>query len=106
LRRIGVVSDESAFRPIAPDLAPQPYLSDFFYVWLRRSMVDVHPQLVAEPEVPKAAEIVVDRPHELSNSKKDVAFYERQLTKAFADGRRVIRPDGIGTNRFREQDDG
>jgi len=45
-------------------------------------------------------EIVVDRPHKLSDSKKDIAFYERELTKAFADGRRVLRPDGIGTIVF------
>ena len=43
---------------------------------------------------------MVDRPHELSNSTKDVAFYEQELLKAFAEGRRVLRPDGIGTIVF------
>jgi adenine-specific DNA methylase len=42
----------------------------------------------------------VDRPHYLSQSNKDVAFYERELTKAFAEGRRVLRPDGIGAIVF------
>src|SRR5712691_7673087 len=72
----------------------------FFYVWLCRSLAQVHPGLFRDVQVPKDEEIVVDRPHALSNSTKDIAFYERELTKAFADGRRVLRPDGVGTIVF------
>jgi putative DNA methylase len=82
------------------DAVPYAYLSDFFYVWLRRSLGQLHSNLFTDPLVPKDAEIVVDRPHELSTSTKDVGFYERELTKAFADGRRVLRPDGVGTIVF------
>src|SRR3990172_1159571 len=82
------------------DAVPYAYLSDFFYVWLRRSLGNAHPDLFKGSTVPKDAEIVVDRPHELSNSTHDVAFYERELTKAFAEGRRVLQPNGIGTIVF------
>jgi putative DNA methylase len=82
------------------DAVPYAYLSDFFYVWMRRTLADVHPALFREGGVPKEAEIVVDRPHKLSQSSKDIAFYERELTKAFADGRRITRPDGVGTIVF------
>lgn len=82
------------------DAVPYAYLSDFFYVWMRRTLADVHPSLFREGGVPKDAEIVVDRPHQLSQSTKDIAFYERELTKAFADGRRIARPDGVGTIVF------
>jgi adenine-specific DNA methylase len=82
------------------DAVPYAYLSDFFYVWLRRSLVNVHPDLFRGEVVPKDSEIVVDRPHELSNSTHDIAFYERELTKAFSEGRRVLRPDGVGTVVF------
>ncbi|HAO79053.1 MAG TPA: hypothetical protein DCQ92_08775 [Verrucomicrobia subdivision 3 bacterium] len=58
------------------------------------------PELFGFQCVPKDEEVVVDRPHYLSQSKKDVAFYERELTKAFAEGRRVLRPDGIGAIVF------
>jgi len=78
------------------DAVPYAYLSDFFYVWMRRTLADVHPALFREAGVPKDAEIVVDRPHQLSQSTKDIAFYERELQKAFAESRRVIRPDGVG----------
>jgi putative DNA methylase len=82
------------------DAVPYAYLSDFFYVWMRRMLAETHSSLVRDPVVPKDAEIVVDRPHQLSQSTKDIVFYERELRKAFAESRRVLRPDGIGTIVF------
>lgn len=78
------------------DAVPYAYLSDFFYVWFRRVLGDIHPRLFADSAVPKEEEIVVDRPHYLSRSSKDIYFYERELTRAFAESRRVVRPDGVG----------
>jgi len=82
------------------DAVPYAHLSDFFYVWLRRMLYEVQPELFSFECVPKDEEVVVDRPHSLSNSTHDIAFYERELTKAFAEGRRVVRPDGVGTIVF------
>jgi putative DNA methylase len=82
------------------DSVPYAYLSDFFYVWLKRSLGDLHPDLLSTDQVPKDGEIVVDRPHHLSTSQKDITFYERELMKAFSECRRVLRPEGIGTIVF------
>ena len=82
------------------DAVPYSHLADFFYVWLRRSLGTTHTELFKSDATPKSAEIVVDRPHELSTSTKGIFFYESELTKAFAEGRRVVRPDGIGTVVF------
>jgi adenine-specific DNA methylase len=82
------------------DAVPYAHLSDYFYVWLRRMLNESQSELFGFKCVPKDEEIVVDRPHYLSQSKKDVAFYERELTKAFAEGRRMLRPDGIGAIVF------
>ena len=82
------------------DAVPYSYLSDFFYVWLRRALSNVYPDLFTDFQVPKDSEIVVDRPHELSNSTHDIEYYENELTKAFAEGRRVLTPDGIATIVF------
>jgi len=82
------------------DAVPYAFLSDFFYVWLRRALGVALPDLFTESLVPKDEEIVVDRQHELSNSTHDIFFYERELTKAFAEGRRVTRSEGIGTIVF------
>src|SRR5581483_6654970 len=82
------------------DAVPYGHLSDYFYVWLRRMLYESQPELFRLQCVPKQEEVVVDRPHSLSQSSKDVAFYERELTKAFAEGRRVLRPDGVGAIVF------
>jgi hypothetical protein len=78
------------------DAVPYAHLSDFFYVWLRRNLTDLHLALLAGSQVPKDNEIVVDRPHSLSKSVKDILHYERELGIAFSEGRRAMRNDGIG----------
>lgn len=82
------------------DAVPYAHLSDFFYVWLKRTLKSIHPDLFVSDVVQKDDEIVVDRPHHLSTSKKDIAYYERALRRAFRDGRRVVRPTGIGVIVF------
>jgi DNA protecting protein DprA len=82
------------------DAVPYAHLSDFFYVGLRRSLGNVYSDLLKDTQVPKEAEIVVDRIHRLSHSKKNISFYEQELAKAFADGCRVLQPNGIGTVVF------
>ncbi|HZS17711.1 MAG TPA: DUF1156 domain-containing protein [Candidatus Udaeobacter sp.] len=99
-----VLPDDSAWAIVTDppyyDAVPYAYLSDFFFVWLRRALLEAYPELFQGVSVPKEEEIVVDRPHQLSQSKKDVAFYERELTAAFADCRRVLRPHGVGVIVF------
>lgn len=63
-------------------------------------MCEVQGNLLLESQVPKDSEIVVDRPHELSRSTKNIAFYERELTKAFGEGCRILRQDGIAVIVF------
>lgn len=70
-------------------------LSDYFYVWLRRSLPAIHGNLLQGPVTPKAEEIIVDMPHELNVSQKDIRFYERELTRAFSEGCRILRGDGV-----------
>jgi hypothetical protein len=82
------------------DAVPYSHLSDFFYVWLKRALFDVHQALFSQNVVEKTDEIVVDRPHSRSKSSKDVAFYESALQAAFTDCRRVVAPSGIGTIVF------
>ena len=42
------------------DNVPYADLSDFFYIWLRRSLIDVHPEVLRTVLVPKTAELVAD----------------------------------------------
>ena len=82
------------------DAVPYSYLSDFFYVWLKRCLIGALPNLFIASAVPKDDEVVVDRPHEQSHSTHDIAYYEQALTQAFGEGRRILQPPGIGVVVF------
>lgn len=82
------------------DSVPYAHLSDFFYVWLKRALPASYRDTFAAPATEKEHEIVVDRPHSLSTSRKDVAFYEKSLRAAFEEGLRILAPGGIGVVVF------
>jgi adenine-specific DNA methylase len=72
-------------------------LSDFFYVWLHRSLGKVHPDLFHETLTPKTDEIIVQSPgHEFAEEGKNRQFYESKMQLAMSEGRRILCPDGIG----------
>jgi putative DNA methylase len=80
---------------------PYADLSDFFYVWLRRSCARDYPDLFAGGLSPKDAELCemsgwdpVRYPH------KNAAFYEAGMQRALAEGRRVLAPGGIAVIVF------
>ena len=76
-------------------------LSDFFYVWLRRTLKDVHAGLFGRDLSPKDDEIIVQTPaHQHATDGKNNAFYESRMQLALAEGRRVLAPHGIGTVVF------
>ena len=56
-------------------------LSDFFYVWLRRSLIQTFPALFATLAVPKAEELVAT-PYRHGNRAKAEAFFLDGMTKA------------------------
>ena len=72
-------------------------LSDFFYVWLRRILVDQFPELMKYSLTPKDDEIIVQSPgHEFAKEGKNNAFYESRMQLAMSESRRILSPDGIG----------
>jgi putative DNA methylase len=59
-------------------------LSDFFYVWLRRSLSKVYPDLFATLLVPKAQELIAT-PHRFDGDKQRAEdFFENGLRRVFA----------------------
>jgi putative DNA methylase len=68
-------------------------LSDFFYVWLRRSLCKVYPDLFSTLLVPKAQELVATPYRFGGDGEKAKAFFEEGLGKAFARMREVQHPD-------------
>ncbi len=69
-------------------------LSDFFYVWLKRSLGDLYPELFSTPLVPKSKEIVAN-PVRHGGQAKAKEFFETMLKKAFQEIHRVLKPNGI-----------
>jgi len=82
------------------DAVPYADLSDFFFVWLKRTLPN-HPILrdpfdLTNPLTPKQREAVQDELKLSGGSPKDRMFFEQTMAKAFAEGRRVLRDDGVG----------
>jgi len=67
-------------------------LSDFFYVWLRRSLKDVYPSLFSTLLVPKAQELVATPYRFEGNKEKAQAFFEEGLGKVFVQMRASQHP--------------
>jgi putative DNA methylase len=61
-------------------------LSDFFYVWVRRSLRDVHPDLLGTMLVPKAEELVAN-PYRQDGKDGAKQFFEDGFRKVFARAR-------------------
>jgi adenine-specific DNA methylase len=76
------------------DNVPYSYLSDFFYVWLKRSIGDLYPELFSTPLTPKSKEIVAYS-HIEGGYEAGKKFFEDMLKKAFQEIHRVLKPNGI-----------
>jgi putative DNA methylase len=72
------------------DNVPYSDLSDFFYVWLRRTVGDLYPTVLGTPLTPKEQEITQD-----PSKNKSKTDFERMLRDAFTESARVLKDDGI-----------
>jgi len=77
------------------DAIPYADLSDFFIVWLKRTLELIPNDLLKINLSPKENECIVD---EIKG--KDKKYFEETMQKAMAEGRRVLSPDSIGTVVF------
>jgi hypothetical protein len=115
IKNEGVVLQASAQKHPFPDdsidalVTDPPYynavpyadLSDFFYVWLKRSIGDLYPELLSNPLSPKDDELCEMSgwdPVRYNHKNKD--FYEDGMRIAFSDGRRILKHNGIGVVVF------
>jgi adenine-specific DNA methylase len=80
---------------------PYADLSDFFYVWLKRTLGNIYPGLFTTVTTPKDNEICemagwdsVRYPH------KNGKWFEQQMQKAMAEGCRFLAPEGIAVIVF------
>ncbi|MBI3917898.1 MAG: DUF1156 domain-containing protein [Betaproteobacteria bacterium] len=85
------------------DAIPYSDLSDFFFVWLKRMLPsqDIVGHLDPLSRLtPKDGEVVQDETKSVAGGAKDRAFFEDKMAQAFAEGRRVLQDDGVGSVVF------
>ena len=86
------------------DAVPYADLSDFFLVWLKRTLPDL--PLLRDPFnqenqlSPKAAEVVQDETKIVDGQPKTREWFEWAIAKAFSEGRRVLSEHGIASVVF------
>ena len=86
------------------DAIPYADLADFFLIWLKRTLPDY--SLLRDssdpdnPLSPKAREIVQDETKTVDGRPKDRAWFEEMMAKTFAEGRRILSEDGVGSVVF------
>ena len=80
------------------DAIPYAELSDFFYVWHRRSTSGepILDRAYADGLTPKTLEIVHDEKKVVDGRPKDRRFFEDAMAQAFSEGKRIVQEAGIG----------
>jgi putative DNA methylase len=68
-------------------------LSDFFYVWLRKTLRNIYPDLLQTVLVPKAQELIADPSRFNGNQTKARDFFEEGFGKAFGRMRLLQHPE-------------
>nr|BBH92993.1 hypothetical protein KTA_11920 [Thermogemmatispora argillosa] len=68
-------------------------LSDFFYVWLRRSLAPIYPDLFATMLTPKSSELIASPYRHGGDKDKARRFFEEGLRRVFANLRAAQHPD-------------
>lgn len=76
------------------DNVPYSYLSDFFYVWFKRSIGDLYPELFSTSLTPKKNELVAYSTNE-GGAEGGKRRFEEMLSKAFREIYRVLKPNGL-----------
>ena len=86
------------------DAVPYADLSDYFLVWLKRTLPNEplwrNPFETENPLSPKVPEAVQDETKSSDGKPKDRKWFEETMERAFREGRRVLRDDGIGSVVF------
>lgn len=84
---------------------PYANLSDFFFVWLKRTVPSRFSRMFDSELVDKTHEIIQNLPHkEVAHLQKDRLHYENGMKKALLESARIIKSGGIGCVVFAHTD--
>jgi putative DNA methylase len=76
------------------DNVPYADISDFFYVWLKRTIGNFYPEHFATEGTPKKSEAVADATRYDGSKEKARRAYEEMMAQSFSEASRVLKPGG------------
>ncbi len=76
------------------DNVPYADISDYFYVWLKRSVGHLYPEHFANSSTPKKQEAIADADRHGGSKDKARIAYEQMMGTAFQEAHRVLKPGG------------
>nr|WP_076864273.1 DUF1156 domain-containing protein [Bradyrhizobium mercantei] len=82
-------------------------LSDFFYVWLKRTAGLIVPELFTQRLTDKQSEAVANKAHFAGQKGADALAnrdYQEKMAAIFGESRRVLKPNGVMTVMFTHKD--
>lgn len=88
-----------------PYFAAIPYadLSDFFYVWFKRGLGEVYPELFTTELTDKVDELIVTNAQKGRHDRlKDDSFFREQMAVALRSAKNIVQSDGIGVVVYAE----
>jgi putative DNA methylase len=104
LRLEAGAADATVTDPPYFDEAAYADLSDFFYVWLKRTVGDLLPEALATPLTPKTDEATaLKHRHGGDGAAADKHFTDK-LAQVFAEAKRVTKPGGLYSVIFAHQE--
>jgi putative DNA methylase len=77
------------------DSVPYADLSDFFYVWLKRSIGHLYPEHFSGQLTPKKNEAIMEPSRHGGDKKKAAKAYEDMMHQAFCEANRVLKEAGM-----------
>jgi putative DNA methylase len=76
------------------DNVPYANISDFFFVWLKRTIGRLYPEHFSGQGTPKKQEIVADATRHGGDKKRAVRAYEDMMAASLTEAHRVLKPRG------------
>jgi adenine-specific DNA methylase len=104
LRRDDASGDAVVTDPPYFDEAAYADLSDFFYVWLKRTIGDRFPEILATPQAPKTEEATALKHRHGGDGEAADRHFTDKLAAIFREAKRVCVPDGLFTVVFAHQE--
>jgi len=96
-------ADATVTDPPYFDEAAYADLSDFFYVWLKRAITELIPDVLSTPQTPKTEEATALKHRHGGDAATADKHFTDKLAQVFAESKRVTRTNGVYSIIFAHQ---